>query len=168
MPKSLALPDPLDIAYDHYWRHPRNRPPLDDLLAAVRSAANRITKDDDSTQDVILKVIQEIETFVRHAPDAFSRWIRRIAKIEQLKRRRQAGKDSRVDSVSDLDLAYTDAEDKYRDLSALTPYERDIVLELSTGSSVQDVAERRGVQVASLKRNIKRLSRNKPLNTLAS
>lgn len=115
-----------------------------------------------------LKVIENIEIFVRHAPDAFSRWVRRLSKIEQQKRRRQAGKDSRVDSVTDIDLAYSDAWDTYRDLSTLTSYERDVVLELSTGSSIQDVADSRGVQVASLKRNLKRLSRNKPLRTLAN
>jgi hypothetical protein len=112
-------------------------------------------------------VIEQIDTFVRHSPDAFSRWIRRLAKIEQLKRRRQTGKDCRHDSIQDFDLAYTDAHDHYREISQLSTYERQVVLELSTGFGIHDVAARRGIQVASLKRKLKRLSKNRHPRTLA-
>lgn len=161
MPKQAAL-HPLDIQYDKWWRHPMSISPTDDLIKSVRAMAMRQSRSEDIAQEVCLRVLSGLDTFVRSDSSAFSRWVRRLTKHVKLEQYRTHSHHTRTfdeNSISESD------DDSFVDISQLPNAIRVIAENLLQGYSLVEIAEMSGVSDAAIRNKLMRFRKRALRNT---
>jgi len=144
------MANPLDVAFNAYWNAPTIPLPAGDLMEAIRRTAKRLTRDDDATQDVLLYVLEHLDTFRRKDANSFSKWIYSICRRRRLESYRSRGHELFNDDT------FTEDEPSYRDYSTLPDDLRVIAVHLALGASINDLAEATGLKSAALRQKIMR------------
>jgi DNA-directed RNA polymerase specialized sigma24 family protein len=153
----------IDELYNEWWTSPRSQPNPDALLKGVRAVALRMTHDEDIAQVATLVVYQQLESFSRADPTAFSRWVRSIIRRTRLKH---------YTSSSDHTVEFDESEctvsqqTSYIDTSQLPSEIAHVAHQLLAGYKLVEIAGQLGVTSAALRNKLARFRRS-PLRNAA-
>lgn len=153
---SMADLHPLDIAYESYWLHPMNHPPLDNLFAEVLRHARRLCRDDDASQDATLYIFDHLDTFRRRDAHSFSRWVMAVCR-----RRRHTAVRRLISGRSDVELIedtlpVDDEGRATRDYNSLPLPIRAVAFCLANGMTLEDLAKQLGVTKGAVRKKVER------------
>jgi DNA-directed RNA polymerase specialized sigma24 family protein len=143
----------LDVLYAT-WAASKTDASLNALMGAVRRQCGRLTQDDDAAQLASIAVFKGLMGFKPEDSQSFGKWVRVVASHRRL----QLIPTDRQKRMTELDENTINLDDPYefKDLNALTPFQREVASRLMHGDSIAEISESMNLKPNSLRRKLAR------------
>lgn len=158
-----SVDNKLDALYSQ-WSNTRSESDLNELLAAVRKEAVSMCRTlqdaQDIAQNVLMAVLAKINSFTPVDDTAFTRWIRRMVRLERSGTRRNSYRHS-TESLDEIHDSPGD-EHQFFDTSGLPAFERAVANGILAGFTLGEIAGRLDMKPATLRKKLERVRHKTP------